>query len=312
MAELNLIKFSNELQKQLFPDNVFYKKSRTDSDIAIDAVSVEIPIAGDIDAAHSGAPKSLPLQVKLKEDVKKSYDIELLYTDPVMITRESEIVTNYGKFNETVQQLAGALNTKAADVAAHAWGPTLAGHFVVSTGTATRTTSLVGATGTRKRIVLADMINVLTLMRKFNLNLPGGMFGLITPDMHEDLLLIPEFVDYDKTGNSTKLEMGYIGKILNIELMIRWNETLGSAGLHYSNAGTPVKKANGDVATTDRAAALFWHEAFVRHAEGNAHTSIDRDKPEYLGGTVLSSTVRFGATVNRTDERGVVALLENN
>ena len=47
----------------------------------------------------------------------------------------------------------------------------------------------------------------------------------------------------------------------------------------------------------------------VRHAEGNAKTYIDRDKPEYLG-TILNSKVRFGATKNRTDEKGVVTLVE--
>jgi hypothetical protein len=309
MAEINVIKFSSDLQKQLFPENSFYKKSKVDSDIAIDATAVHLPIAGDVGEAHSGAPVSLPLQVQLKSDESKSYNVGLLYTDPVMITRESEIVTNYGKWNETIMQLAGSLNTKAADVIANIWGPTAAARFVKTTG-GNRTTSLVGATGTRKRIILADMVGVLTALRKQNLNIPGGFYGLITPDQHEDLLLIAEFVNYDKTGNTTKLEKGYIGNILGIEIMVRWNETLGSIGLHYTNASTPVKKDNGVVAVTDCAAALFWHEAFVRHAEGNAHTSIDRDKPEYLGGSIMSSTVRFGGMINRTDEKGVVALVE--
>jgi hypothetical protein len=56
---------------------------------------------------------------------------------------------------------------------------------------------------------------------------------------------------------------------------------------------------------------LFWHSAYVRHAEGNAHTSIDRDKPEYLGGSLIASMVRFGATASRLDQKGVVALIED-
>ncbi len=308
MAELNVIKFSNELQKQLFPDNAFYKKSRVESGIAINATSVEIPIAGDLDPAGAGEP-SLPLAVKVKTDTKKSYPVTLLYTDPWLITRESEIVTNYNKHQETVEQLGGILNTRAADTAAYEWGPTTAARIAETTGDA-RPASLTGATGSRKRLTKADVISVNKMFEKMNLNIPGGKFGLITPDMHEDLLLIDQFVDYDKTGNKTKLEQGFIGKLLGIEFFVRWNDVLGSSGLHYSSAN--VKKVNGDVAATDCAAGLFWHSAYTRHAEGNAHTSINRDKAEYLGGTLMSSTVRFGATQNRSDEKGVIALIEDN
>jgi hypothetical protein len=117
-------------------------------------------------------------------------------------------------------------------------------------------------------------------------------------------------VDYDKTGNESRLKEGFIGKLLGFEIMERWNETLGSVGVHYS--ATNVKKDNGDVAVTDSPAAIFWNSSYTRHGEGNAHTSINRDKAEYLGGTVMSSTVRFGATISRPDEKGVIALVEDN
>jgi len=311
MAEISKIKFSSDLQKALFPDNSFYKNSMKEDGIEVGVSSVEIPIAGNIAAASEGEPTSLPLQVSLKEDTKKTYDVKLLYAGPVLITRESEIVTSYPKFQETVNQFAGVINTKAADYAANAWGPTLLANMVLSTG-ANRAVSLVGATGNRKKFTKADIISVKMKLSKMNLILPGSLFGLVTPDQYQDLLEIAEFVDYDKTGNQSRLAEGYVGKILGFEIAMRWNDVLGSIGLHYSNAASPpIKKANGVVAATDRPAGLFWHSAYVRHAEGNAHTSINRDKAEYLGGSIMSSMVRFGATSSRLDEKGVVALIED-
>ncbi len=43
--------------------------------------------------------------------------------------------------------------------------------------------------------------------------LGGSWYGMVTADQYTDLLAIPEFVDYYKTGNESKLKEGIVGRI---------------------------------------------------------------------------------------------------
>ena len=45
MTQISVKKFSAELQKQLFPENEFYKKSRTETGIGASVESVDIPVS---------------------------------------------------------------------------------------------------------------------------------------------------------------------------------------------------------------------------------------------------------------------------
>ena len=122
MAQISPKKFSAELQKQLFPDNAFYKKSRTESGIGPNVETVDIPVAGDVSAAKSGQPSSLPLQVEVREDSYKSYSVEQLYHKPVLVTKEEQIVLNYNKLQDVAEACAMSLNTRAGNIAATNWG----------------------------------------------------------------------------------------------------------------------------------------------------------------------------------------------
>jgi hypothetical protein len=318
MAQISPKKFSGELQKQLFPDNSFYKKSRTETGIGPDVENVEIPVAGDVAAAKSGDPLVLPLQIKGREDTLKSYPVEQLYTDPYLVRREESIVLNYNKLQDVAMSLAQSINTRAGNIAATNWGalPSI-GNVAQTTGTTGRASTVTGTTGNRKPIAKNDMLGVKRAFNKMNLpNLGrGSLWGLLTPEMVDDLMKIPEFVDYDKTGEFSKLINGEIGFIAGFNLMMR-NNDIGSTGIMYSeNAilGSIVKRTVDEaISPTDNAAAIFWHASMVRHAEGNAATFIDRGKPEYLGGTLLSSVVRFGATYDRPDQKGIFTLIEDN
>jgi len=312
MAQINPIKFSKELQKQLFPDNSFYKKSRTETGIGASVETVEIPVSGDVGAAKSGNP-TLPLAINTRTDTKKSYPVEQLYTNPYLVTREEDIVLNYSKFTDLANSLAMSLNTRAANIAATEWGATLSTNIVRTTGSTGRSTAVTGTTGNRKPIVKANMLDVRNLFNR--MNLPdmgrGSIWGILTPDMVDDLLNINEFVDSDKTGELSKLKNGEIGYILGMNLLMR-NNDVGSTGIMYNVDATTKRTVDETLATTDNAAAIFFHKSMVRHAEGHAETIINRKPAGYLGGTIVESVVRFGATYDRPDQKGIVALVETN
>ncbi len=310
MAEIRPIKFSQELQKELFPDNAFYKKSISETGIGIDVETVQIPQAAAAGDVGIGVPGALPLTITERTDDIKSYPVQQLYMlEPKLITDENEIVVNYNKRADIQTAMASAINSKAADIAATAWGANLAGNMVRTSDTAVRVTEVVGATGNRKRLAYADLAALNGIMNRQNAPAGGSWYGVLTAAMIDDIFLIDKLTDMDKVQLAL-IKTGKIGVIFGVSFVLRHNATLGHAGLLYDNTATPVKSAvDAAVAAADNAASFVWNSRLVRHAEGHAKTYIDRDKPEYLG-TVINSKVRFGATFNRTDEVGIVAIIE--
>lgn len=306
------IKFSRELQKQLFPDNSFYKKSRSEGGIGADVEEVHIPIAGLVPSAKSGDPAVLPLAAVEREDEVKVYPVEQVYVPPVLVRRENEIVTNYGKLQDVVGQFAQVINTRVADIATVNWGTAGGGTNIVrTTGTTSRVTDLVNGTGNRKRIIYDDLVNVQSLFNKMNLPGGGGRFALWTPSMLEDLFLIDKLTDADKV-QIANVRNGQMGVIFGFTSIMRWNESKGSNGLVYSVDAAAKRTIDEANQATDNAAGLFWSSSMVRHAWGNAKTVINREVTGYLGGTIIESMVRFGATQSRKDGKGVVSLVETN
>lgn len=314
MAEINPIKYSSELQKQIFPDNSFYKKALQETGIADTTERVERPVQGSLKKAKSGIPTTLPLQVDVARDDSDYYSTDLVYAPPIVVDVPGEFALNYNKRAAKQVQQAGTINTRVATIAAINWGPTVAGQVLKTTGSS-RASNVVASNGSainnRNAATKADMMKVHNLLMRMNLSgIQGNFYGLVTADFYSDLLGIAEFVDYDKTGNNSKLEAGIIGRLMGIELMVRSTDD-ASTGLVYSSAY--AKKAiDADVAANDCPANLFWHEKMVASAEGMVRTSVNADKAEYLGGTLLSSWTRFGASWARSDQKGVVALVEDN
>lgn len=305
MSQIQTTVYSKELQKQLFPDNTFYKKSISETGLAAAAKTFEIPNLSDIDEAKDDNITKLPLEVKKSNDDKVTGNMKLLYCDPILIEDEEEIILNYSKRQNKQIQQASALNSKAADYAAYQWIPTVAGNKIPTTGTA-RATNVVGLSGNRLAVTKTDILKVFSKLLRMNVHgVPGGMFGLLTPDAYTDLLGISDFVDYEKIGRSEKLEKGIVGMLCGIEIMVRSKN--GHIGAWF-NASNAVVKAVA-TAATDRPVSLFWHDRFVCHAESNVATYINEKDATYLG-TVINSTVRFGAEKCRVDEAGVIALYE--
>jgi hypothetical protein len=309
MAEIRSILYSKELQKQIFPDNSFYKKSVTETGVADTTDTVEKPVQNKISKAKEGAPKKLPLEIETSTDTKKTYPVVLFYCQPLLVDSQSELLVNYNKRQTKQEQQAGEINVKVANYAAYRWAPSKSDNILKTSGDA-RASNIVGFTSQRKRVTKDDLLKIYNLMLRMNVSgLPGKWYGMLTPDAYTDLLVIPEFVDYQKTGNTSKLEHGIIGQILGIELFSRTTDD-GHIGVLYKANGTPI---SGDSDVTDAlyAGNLFWNDKMVCRAEGRLRTVVNTNAPGYLGGTILECFTRFGADIIRDDQKGVIALLED-
>lgn len=309
MAEIRTTLYSKELQKQIFPDNSFYKKSVAETGVADTTETVEKPVQNKIGKAKEGKPNSLPLSVETSTDTKKTYPTTLIYCQPLLIDSQSELLTNYGKRQTKQEQQAGELNNKIAAYAAFHWSPKVKDNILKTTGEG-RKSNVLGLEANRKAVTKDDFLRIQNLMMRMNVSGIGGKwYGMVTPDQYTDLLKIPEFVDYYKTGFTTKLESGIVGIILGIEVFVRTTDE-GHAGILYKSDGTPVP-GDSEVKDTLLTGGLFWNDKMVCRAEGQVRTVVNENAPGYLGGTIIESFTRFGADIIRDDQKGVIALLED-
>jgi hypothetical protein len=106
------------------------------------------------------------------------------------------------------------------------------------------------------------------------------------------------------------LRDGTVTRIMGMKIYQR------SKMVRYTNDSNPQLKAEGATpAATDRLSMVAWHPMFVRRAlgtgaGGNIKVFIDLDSAVYQG-SVISALSRCGASKARTDERGIVALVED-
>ena len=309
MAELRRTLYSSELQKLLFPDNSFYKKSIGEAGVADSVVKVEKPVQTAISKAVEGDLPTLPLTVETSIDSTKYYETTLLYCNPLLVDSQSQLLTNYNKRQTKQEQQANELNTKAAGYILKKWLPTEAANILKTTG-AGRSSNVQGLTTQRKAVTKEDFLRVLNLMMRMNVgSLGGNWYGMVTPDMYTDLLSIPDFVDYYKTGNDSKLKEGVIGRICGIDIMTRAVDE-GHNGILYDASNAP--QADGTKPTDAMlTGALFWNDRMVCRAEGRVNVAINENAPGYLGGTILETWCRIGADIIRSDQKGVIALLED-
>ena len=108
MAEIRPTLYSSELQKQLFPDNSFYKKSIGETGVADKTELVEKPVQTNISKAKEGKPSSLPLTIETSTDSKKSYPTTLLYCQPLLIDSQSELMPLIRKGAAMISRLMGS------------------------------------------------------------------------------------------------------------------------------------------------------------------------------------------------------------
>lgn len=334
MAEVRVKIFSRDLQKNLFPNNAFYKRSKKDG--ASMAQSIDIPqaqtqasaVIGNVQIGYDASGNNLDdadkLTVLKRINTLLNYANQNFFVPPIVIDKNNQDgELSYAKQVEIREEMALELNTVVANYAAVKWAPSIAGNMVKTSGTATRVGQVVGGyAGNVKRTAYADILEVKKRFQK--MNLPAGkIFALPTPEFWEDILLIPEFADYNKTGLVAMAKDGVIGSWLGIQWMeARHNDKI-NANILYDEAvpAVPVKIDYVDAVVDGRtvkvitpnattvSGCLFWHEKMVRRSEGNVNVYFDPNNAEYQA-DILSSNVRFGASNGRADEKGIIALVE--
>lgn len=344
-TEARITRYSSEITPFLYPDNSFIKYSKNDAGFAASGDNTQTAEAADGPTVTKGRVyatsllngDNAPVQtVKVRKNNKKDWAMEYFHTEPTVLSQqETTAEVAYNTRLDALQSHANELSEAVANFTAVEWAQGEVGvaltvnttqgtdNQVVFTSGAARPNTVAG-TGTIKKIVLADMKAVKSAFFKqqiLNGASSGKIYFLPTVEQYNDLLSIPEFVDFEKTGRESRLLKGEVGTILDIIVLNpRHRADWGGASVAYSYTAlggvgtvfTDLTKIE-DTATVGAnmvAAGLIWTENNVRRAEGTAVVFPWMNSPLHFG-DVYAVEQRYTADKKRSDGNGVIMLVEN-
>ena len=298
MAEQLVKIFGKEIQKNLFPDNSFYKNSRLDGGVNVKAKTIQVPQSGSAPTVLVN-PSSFPLTIAQRTDDTIEYSVDLFATAPIHIEDVNLMVINYDKRKDVLEDHVNTLNTAIANKMAYTWaaGLLVADGNVLKTTGAARPSTYGGVDV--KKVTYNDIVALSTKMDEDEIP-EDGRFLLVPSQMYADLLGINEFISVDYKDKA--VAKGSVGTILGFTIYKR------SKAVKFN--ATFVLKAYTDAnATTDRDGILAWQKSFVRRAEGTVKVYSEIDKPTYLG-SIYNAAVRSGGVAGRSDNKGVYSLAQ--
>lgn len=304
--------WSQDIQDNLYMGNEFMKKATSHS-MWVNHKTVHVPQAG----AAPGVEKDrsvFPAAIGSRTDTELTYSLSQYTTDPVLLQNIEELQISYDKRKSILWNMQQKLAFVVATQTLYAWAPSGASRIVSTTGsTSTLNLPHSTATGSRKMTTISDVTRLKAILDSDNVPQTGRILLVPQYMYNTDILNISGIVQAYAFGSAVAPE-GVVARLMGFDIMIR------SEVLVYDNTGTPVIKAiDGDgtlssPAATDQGAALAYHPDYVCHALGaitpyfNAGSN-GNGLPEYFG-SIFSAEVMHGASKLRTDQKGVVALVQ--
>ena len=292
-----------DIQEVLFAKNNEFLRASVNHDAFVVNKTVHVPQAGSLPGAVKNR-SIFPAPIIDRDDTTLDYELESFSVDPVRIGRIDEVQISYAKRQSVMKQHLNILMDIIAKEGIFNWASDLGANQVRTTGTDSNRNLPVGATGTRKRLTVEDLASVTQVFDDQDVP-DDGRWIMLPSKMYQEFFTITELIRDDIIGKTT-LPTGVLNKILNFNVIKRSSNTV----VKYNNDATPQRKAVGAAATNDaNFGAIAWHPDFVATALGSIEVfANERDAPNY--GTIISADVLSKTTKLRTDEAGIVTLIQ--
>lgn len=299
--------WAKDIQDNFYQNNEFLQKA-TDHSMWVNFKTVHIPQAGAASTVEQNRAV-LPASIGSRTDTDLTYNLNEYTIDPILLTNLEEIQISYNKRSSVLFNIMEALRYTVATQTLYSWAPSGSSRQVRTSGsTSTYNLPHSTATGNRKMLTIADLTAAKLILDKDNVPKTGRV--LLIPDYMFDIdLLNISGVNAAYSFGQPVLPNGVVARILGFDIYTRPDV------LVYDNTGTPVIKAiNGDgsltsAATTDNGAAIAYHPSFVAKAMGEIKMFYRENDPTYYG-NILSGLMMHGAAKLRTDQKGVVAIIQ--
>lgn len=293
--------WQDHIEGNLFKNNEFLLASTDASQYVLQGKVVHIPQAGN-GATVVKNRSSLPATVVQRTDTDITYTLDGFTTDPILIPNAETVELSYNKRESILGEYEASLRQVTADSLLVTWAPsTLAG--MIRTSGASVASHIDTTTGNRKKFVTQDLKNAQLVMNRQNVPIEGR-YALLSADMYQQLTDDMSATQYRDFSAAYDAQNGVLGRLFGFGIMMRSNVVT------YNNDSTPVVNAYGAaVAASDNDAVLCWHANAVERALGGT-TFFERvGDPTYYG-DVYSVLVRMGGRKRRTDEKGIVAIIQ--
>lgn len=304
--------WSQEIQENLYMGNEFMKMA-TDHSMWVRYKTVHVPQAGATSTVEQNRTL-FPASIGSRTDTELTYNLNQYTADPILIQNIEELQISYDKRKSVLSNMMSQLQFVVATQTLYAWAPSGASRIVQTSGsTSTLNLPHSTATGSRKMTTISDITKLKAILDADNIPQQGRILLVPQYMYNVDLLNISGIVQAYQFGTAVA-PSGVVARLMGFDIMIR------SEVLVYDNTGTPVIKAiNGDgsltsAAATDQGAAIAFHPNYVCHALGTITPYYNAGSngsglPEYYG-SIFSAEVMHGASKLRTDQKGIVALVQ--
>lgn len=290
----------NDIVENLFPENSFYRMSTDDTPFVMNGNRVHIPQSGSVPSVVKNRA-SVPATIDQRTDTEVNYLLDEYTTDPILVKDSEEMEVSYEKRQAILREHVEALNTTVGDNVAHSWAGTSSASTLLTSGS-NFTTTLSGASGTRKKIVLRDIIQLAELMDRQNFP-REDRYLLLPSTMYYQLFEISELASWENMGETT-LPNASLRRLLDFQVMVR------PSVVFYNTSSTPVLRPVGaSIGSSDSNAALAWHKSAVCFAQGETELYLNEGVAEYYG-DVISAMVRAGSRKRRSGGEGVFSLVQ--
>lgn len=257
-----------------------------------------------------------PIQMVKRADSDITYVIDELSSDTTVVHEAEKWELSYSKVPEVLQDHLNELIKRIAQNTLFRWGGkntsmlNLNAANVVDTTGAAAVAYLADATGNRKKFTVADLQSAKAIIieqTKLVLN-TGKRAFFMTEDAYTQLLTDTTFDNnqqYDKVGAVFK--DGDLIKLLGFDI-IRTDVMP-----RFDNSATPIAKDGLDEsvvnAADDNDVILAVDFDFVHLAKSDSKMFFRADDPDYQG-DIMNVLARMGASRERVDQAGVVAVVQ--
>lgn len=244
----------------------------------------------------------LPAAIVQRTDDDNSYDIDEFTIDPTLIPNADKVELSYNKMDSIMYDTIHNLSGSVGNWMLYNWRATSSSYQVRTTG-GSATTHITGSTGTRKKVLAADLQTAARVLNNLDIE-ETDRYALMDAYMYDQLLMDLRFGEFRDSVKEMDLARGIVGNLHGFNIMRRGKV------LSYTNAGTPAARAPGAAAlATANGAVVCWQKAAVERAFGDIKFFENLDDAAYYG-DYYSGLVRAGGIKRRYDGKGVVAIIQ--
>lgn len=292
------------IMENLFSDNEFLKRSHAvGSEYILGNKVVHIPQAGSKPTIVKNR-SSFPAAAVRRTDSDVTYALDWFTSDPTHIPDIEQAEISYDKMLSVIREKGLTLEDLFSDELLYKWATGLASASIVRTSGAADAAHNPHATavGTRNKFTKEDVKKARFLLNKQKIK---GKRSLLLPAEFYDQLMDDSTLQNRDFGQELDMRGGVIVRLYGFDIIERDHVLMAD------NAGTPAIKAVGAAdATTDNLTAIAWVHDAVERAVGEVKFYEDKASPTYYG-DVFASGVRVGGRRRRTNDEGVVTIIQD-